>query len=659
MITDQRSLSVPTIELLDRGHCEKEHCHFEYWSLCWETSKAIKHARAMDESPTIRRIALEAANMIIDPEEFAATTFDYIVVGGGLCGLVVAARLSEDPNITVGVIEAGEYAQGAPELLIPGLAGAAVMNPKFDWCFTTVPQKGANERVIIQPRGKVLGGSSATNFLVTGRASAQEYDALEKMGNAGWNWEDLLKYFKKAETFHFPAKELAQECRLGYVADYHGMNGPIHSTHPPTVWDLYRPTQEAFASYGISVNPDPDGGENTGFVFTTSCVDPATATRSFSTTAYYEPNAERSNFLVATGAHASKVLFAEKQAPLTATAVEYISNGRTYTAVAKREIILSAGTMQTPQVLELSGIGKKDILSKFNIPQLLDLPVGENLQDHCYVRTTVQVAGHHVTADKFFDPEFVTREMELYQKQKSGGFAQSTHTAYSYLPLSSFMGQEDVTAVLRAADEQLSNTDSASLRKQYEFYRAWLESAKQAQVELFMHPGFVPGEGQDLVPKPKTCYMTLLAVLLHPFSRGSVHVQSADPTAPPAIDPGYLSNPVDLEILARAVQFSRKLAQADPLKDSVVAFLRPDPSRESLDEIKEYCKEALCPIYHPVGTAAMLPKEDGGVVDSHLTVYGTKNLRVVDASVFPLELSAHLQSSLYGLAEKAADLIKM
>ncbi|KZT20506.1 GMC oxidoreductase [Neolentinus lepideus HHB14362 ss-1] len=597
--------------------------------------------------------------MILDAQDFASTPFDYIIVGGGLCGLVVAARLSEDPDVKVGVIEAGQYLAGAPELLVPGMAGAAVMNPKFDWCFTTVPQRGANNRVISQPRGKVLGGSSATNFLVTGRASSGEYDALEQMGNTGWNWEEMLKYFKKAETFHFPDPKLAQECQLGCESDYHGSKGPIHSTHPPHVWDLYHPTQKAFETFGISVNPDPDTGLNTGFVFTTSCVDPTTATRSFSTTGYYEPNAHRLNLAVTTGAHAAKIIFSENRSPLVATGVEYINDGKTYNVSAKREVIISAGTMKTPQFLELSGIGKKDILSKYNITQLLELPVGENFQDHCYVRTTIQVAGHHVTADKFFDPTFVAQEMELYQKSQSGGFSRSTHTAYSYLPLSSFMTQNDMKVVLTRAEDELAGNISPSLLKQYELYKSWLADSSKAQLELFMHPALVPGDGNDLAPAPDICHMTFLSVLLHPFSRGSAHIQSADPLAAPAIDPGYLSNPVDLDILARAVLFARKLAQTDSLKDEVVKILRPDLSLESVDDIKEYCKNALSPIYHPVGTAAMLPRDDGGVVDSHLRVYGTANVRVVDASVLPVELSAHLQSTLYGLAEKAADLIKL
>ncbi|TFK50440.1 alcohol oxidase [Heliocybe sulcata] len=501
------------------------------------------------------------------------------------------------------------------------MAGAAVMNQKFDWCFNTVPQKGVNNRVTIQPRGKVLGGSSATNFLVTDRASAGEYDALEQMCNPGWNWDNLLEYFKKAETFHFPDRKLAKECKVAYQDKYHGSKGPIHSTHPSQVWDLYHPTQKAFGSCGISVNPDPEGGVNTGFVFTTSSVNPTTATRSFSTTGYYEPNAERPNLIV----------------------TQKLS-GKTYKVSVKREVIVSAG------------IEKKDVLSKFNIPQLLELPVGDNLQDHCYARTTLQVASHHITADKFFGQDFAAREMENYQKTQGGAFASSTHTAYSYRPLSSFVSQEDIRAIERKAEAQLAENNSLSLIRHYELYKYWLADNSKAQVELFMHPGFVPGEGQDLVlaPGPDACYMTFISVLLHPFSDGSVHLQSADPLAAPAIDPGYLSNPIDLEILARSVLFTRKLAQTDALQERVVKHVRPEPSLQSLDDIKEYCKSALCPIYHPVGTAPMLPKARGGVVDSNLKVYGTANARVIDASVLPVELSAHLQSSLYGLAEKAS-----
>ncbi|TFK37523.1 hypothetical protein BDQ12DRAFT_666811 [Crucibulum laeve] len=564
--------------------------------------------------------------------DFSTIKFDYLIIGGGVGGLTLAARLSEDPNVVVGVVEAGKHITDMPEINIPGnrlplptirYVGKALGNPEIDWNFFTVPQAALQGRPIFQPRGKVLGGSSAINFMSLSRATRDEYDAIEKLGNLGWNWEGLLPYFKKMETIAFPPEEDVSKYNLKRESSIHGTDGPVPNSFPIWYPDLHISFLETMEALGVKVNPDPQNGQNVGAFTGSYTIDPQTASRSYAATIHYEANKERSNLHVLTEAHVTKILSKHGDDTVIVTGMTFMCLGKSYTVEAKREISLCAGTpfntlnftncsFQTPQLLELSGIGNPQILEKFGIETVVDLPaVGENLQvgslchpkdrtnfslisqDHPYVPVIQEVTDKTQTFEILEDSTVLGEQAALYMNEKKGMFSS-------------------------------------------------------------VHPG-TPGE---LSPVKGTRYQTLLAILLHPFSRGSVHISSADPLVPPTIDPNYLAHPVEVEIMVEAVKYSRKVMAQAPLGEHRVKYSQLGPNAKTDEDIKNWVLKYLGSTWHPLGTASMLPKAEGGVVDSDLIVYGTSDLRVVDASIFPLELSCHLQANVYALAEKAAELIR-
>ncbi|TFY79502.1 hypothetical protein EWM64_g4510 [Hericium alpestre] len=471
--------------------------------------------------------------MIVSADAFSKQKFDYVVVGGGTAGCVVAARLSEDPNVVVGLIEAGEYISDMPQINIPGMAGSVVMNEHVDWRFKTVPQTAVDNRVIGQPRGKVLGGSSALNLLIVGRATAAEYDA--------------------------------------------------------------------------------------------GTVDPATVTRSYSASAYFAPNADRKNLILVTGAQATRVLFNSDGQLAVANGVEYMVEDVKYIASVSKEVVLSAGSFQSPQLLELSGIGKKSLLEQFGIKTV----------DHVYVPSAFEVKPEWDTSDLFKDPILGAKELDLYHSKREGQYS-SAHSAYAFLPLHTFNDKDTVETLQEQIATNTTYISSEGLKKQFELVKSWFTDPSQLQLEIVQNAQLTAAMG---IPEAGKKYQTFLAGIVHPLSRGSVHIASADPLAAPAIDPAYLKHSLDLAVLVQATRFVWKLADTEPLKSTCVGM-------------------RVAPFWHPVGSVAMLPREDGGVVDNKLVVYGTKNLRVIDGSVIPLQISCHTQMTIYALAEKAADLIK-
>ncbi|CDO72925.1 GMC oxidoreductase [Trametes cinnabarina] len=565
------------------------------------------------------------------PEGFASTEFDYIVVGGGTAGLVIAARLSEDPSKVVGVIEAGNWDPDVNAINIPGLGGSILGNPRYDWAFMSVPQKYANNRPVFQPRGKAVGGSSMLNLLGYSRAAAREYDAIEALGNPGWNWSEFLKYLKKTETTLLPS-ELAKEHGLVAAdATYHGDAGPIIKQYPTWFNPLHKPFLETLEKIGIPKNADPDSGVNMGGVTSYMTVD-SDATRSYSASGYYLPIAGRQNLVLLTNSKVAKIIFREDTSPLRVIGVEFINVDKRYSATARKEVVLAAG------------IGNKDILSKHGIKVLLDLP-----NDHVYVYSVYEIDPSIETVDDALVPEVMARQQELYKVHR-GYLSSGLAAVFGYLPARAFATEAQLAEWKQRA-LAIAKEAPHGLRKQLEIQIDWFLNPESAESErpLFLYGCFPPAS----------------------------FVSAADPTAAPAIDPNYFSNPLDLEMLLNAFKFTLdKLYKTSPFGDVVRKIVTPRPEVAASDAaLEEYIKDNCGCVYHPLGTASMLPQEDGGVVDPELKVYGTVNVRVVrpiirrrlhvadwerqvDASVIPLELSAHTQATVYATAEKAADIIK-
>lgn len=442
---------------------------------------------------------------------------------------------------------------------------------------------------------------------------------------------------------------------------------------------------ETFAKLDFNLPGDPVAGEKQGVFQNPLCIDKGV--RAYSASAYYSDEvAKRPNLTIITDALVEKIVLEKPKDGsdlLSATGVQFVdSSGKRQTAQATREVIVSCGAIKTPQLLELSGIGARDLLSKHGIEVAIDNGhVGENLQDHVLASISFEVADDLVSGDVMRDSNIVESVMNLYQETRTGPLS-GTPLSFAYTPLvgsSGVIPPADVETLLRSyLDGVCYDTPSQSLEKQYEILRKQLLDSRESSIEFMYIPLQLNGNPSD-APTGMTKlfskshdgnYITIVTMLMHPFSRGDIHIASGDPTEQPRLDPRYLSHPIDIEMLARALLFVRKIAQTEPLASMLkpggrqIPPLREEAPRnsgaldEDLEEAKRIARERLFTAFHPSGTCAMLPREEGGVVDSRLRVHGTANIRVVDASVFPIEPLGHLQSTVYAVAEKAADLIK-
>lgn len=594
---------------------------------------------------------LAARAITTDAAAFSKKQYDYIVVGAGTAGLALAARLSEGGKYKVGVLEAGGNGFGVGIIDTPGQFGAD-LGTVYDWNYTTVarPENGVPSSG--WPRGRVLGGSSALNFLVWDRSSRYEIDAWEQLGNPGWNWNNLYSAMKKSEKFHAPSQQNADLLGVKPVASDYGNSGPIQVSFPNYISNQVQRWIPALLSLGIPKNDQPLAGENVGVSQQPSDINPNNYTRSYSAPAYLFPNQARKNLDVLTNALVSKVNFDTSCGELWASGVTFTSNGQTYTVNATKEVILSGGTVNTPQLLELSGIGSKDVLNKAGVKVLYENPnVGENLQDHTYSATVYNLKPGFQTLDSLRSNKTFAAEQAAAYKANQTSILTETVPSISYVSLARVVGKQRAKAMIAEVTKYVSSSRApykATLQKQLDFLNNYPD--KVGQMELIGIDGYFAGTG---APKPDETYFTILAANQHLFSRGSIHIQSSDATKYPLIDPKYFSVPFDTEISTAGTNYTRRIGLSKAYSDMVVGEYWPGNV-----DLETYTKTTSVTEYHPIGTASMLPRNQGGVVDPSLRVYGTMNLRVVDASIMPLHIAAHIQATIYGVAEYGAKIIK-
>ncbi|KAJ7780128.1 GMC oxidoreductase [Mycena maculata] len=582
--------------------------------------------------------------------------FDYVIIGGGTAGLVLASRLSADPAVTVVVIEAGEANVGDPKILIPAQFGHTFTNPKYDWAFPTVKQKFANDRELIWSRGKGLGGSSGLNFYAWVKPPAKDVDAFEKLGNPGWNWNEYMKYSQRSETFHPPSEEETDMYPHTFETKFRGTTGPIHTTIPFLFHDVDRLFQETLVRKGLKSIKDPYGGDITGTWIANASLNPSNWTRSYAATGYLLPVQHRPNLTVLTDAMVTRILFDEANVGkhLTAKGVEYVHNRLTCTVNAKIEVILSAGAIQSPKILELSGIGRREVLAKIGVDVKIDLQgVGENVQEHIHLGVSYELAGSPPTYDRMQEPEYAAEAMKLHAKGQ--GPQRLGITSFAYFPLSAATPEAPALIERANAAVRAHGPLPPGLQEQLDLQLASLRDDSAPDLEIIAWPSLFTAIS---TPEPKKTYMTVLAVLNHPFSRGTIHAKSGDPLENPSIDPHYFENDFDLEVLVQHIKYIRTMVHTEPFKSGVVREMDPGPNCVTDKDIREYIKNNYTSTWHTVGSCSMLPRDKNGVVDPTLKVYGTNNLRVVDVSVVPIHIAAHTQATAYMIAEKAADLIR-
>lgn len=578
-------------------------------------------------------------------------TFDYVIIGGGTAGLVVAARLAENENVRVCVLEAGEDVTHTDEASIPGIVSKLWLQDT-NWGFASAPQKHSEDKVLHLVRGKGLGGSSMANLMQLNRAPAREYDAFEKLGLSGWNSAEFLKYFIKSQSLSYTAEGIKE---LGLQPDEkHFGSGPIINTLSRYKSSYSTNWLKALEECGIPYNSNAMGGESIGAWVASLAIHPETSKRISSATAYYEPNKHRKNLTVITGAHVTQIqLNHVSTGKPIAEGVEYQKEGKKYIVSAKKEVVLAAGSFQTPQILELSGIGKKSVLDQYGIPTIVDLPgVGENYQDHPAILSVYELKPPHESCDVLqFDQERAVAEYQKFVDKKEGMLT-SVPGLYAFLPLSKL---NDPESLREYASQRRWNKIQDSIAK---VQQEWLSDDHVPQIEFIILPYFWPTVPKSARDEGKS-YISTTAILLHPFSRGSVHIKSSDPFAHPNIDLSALDNDIDVQALLKGLKLIREIVtETKAFEDVIEKEVAPGPMGDSDENLERYLKTGLTSAFHPIGTAAMMKREDGGVVDERLRVYGVDGLRIVDASILPFQVGAHIQATVYAVAEKAADLIK-
>ncbi|KAG8159098.1 hypothetical protein KVR01_010759 [Diaporthe batatas] len=587
---------------------------------------------------------------------------DYIIIGGGTSGLVVASRLAEDPNVQVLVLEAGKDLSADPRVNVPAFF-TTLMGSDADWKYKSVAQQGLKGRTIGAPQGKALGGSSAINGQAFIAPSQAELDAWAQLGNPGWDWAGLVPFFRKFYTLIPPPdKETRDHLGIDWInEDFRGTSGPIKVSFPGVLQNpLAKAWIDAFRTLNSTTTGDPFSGNSLGAYSNAATVDPESKIRSYAGNAF--DIQQKPNVRIVTEAQVLKILFTGAASDaVKATGVQVLVDGKSQEFKAGKEIILAAGVFNTPKLLECSGVGGKNILKQHGIPVVVDLPgVGENLQDHLMTGLSYEVIDGVVTGDPLLrqEPEAMGAAQKLYFEHKAGPFTMGGMQSHAFMPT------QDAVEVLKTAvgkphrpeEQEQFDIIRGILEKPDATSGAWLMFLAQAN----LHEGGSSFVGSKFHPEN---FASLGCIQSHPFSRGCSHITSSDPNVPPTIDPRYFSHPADLEIFARHVRdLDTRLRPTEPL----AKYFKPDGKRnhpdafnvQDLEGAKKYTLDTATSAYHQCGTAAMLPREKGGVVNSHLIVYGTENLRIVDASIFPLIPRGNIMSSVYAVAEKAADIIR-
>jgi choline dehydrogenase len=527
-------------------------------------------------------------------------SFDYIVAGAGSAGCAVAARLSESGRHRVLLLEAGGKDRN-PWIHIPMGFSRVYADPHVNWMYESEPEPQLNGRTLYQPRGKVLGGTSSINGMVYMRGNAADYDEWRQRGCNGWDWDSVLPYFKKAENQ-----------QRGPNA-FHGVGGPLHVSDQPRRFELADRVVEAAIQSGLPARDDfNDGGqEGAGYFQSTT----GNRRRWSTATAYLRPARNRKNLVVRPNAQATRILIENGRA----AGVTFVSSGMQHTARARAEVIVCGGVFNSPQLLQLSGIGPGALLQDMGIEVIHDLPaVGRHLQDHFYVRLAFRCT------------KSITMN-ELANSLPRKALALTQYLLFRSGPLAA----NGVTAgAFARSDPRLERPDL-----QFNF-TPWSYASRDARGAV-AHP--FPG-------------FSLSAVHLTPDSRGTVNIKSPDPLVQPAIRFNFLETRSDLQALTAGMRLARTFAQQPALTPYVAEELLPGPAVNTDAEFEENIRLNASSNLHPVGTCRMGPEGDT-VVDPRLRVHGIGRLRVVDAAIMPTVPAGNTNAPTIMIAEKAADMI--
>jgi len=520
--------------------------------------------------------------------------YDFIVVGAGSAGCAVAGRLAE-ANHSVLLLEAGGKDRN-PFIHIPLGYSMLYANKSVNWCYESQPEPHLNNRRLFQPRGKVLGGTGAINGMIYMRGQPQDFDGWRDAGCIGWGWEDVLPYFKSCEDQERGAD------------DFHGTGGPVSVSDIRQRHTLGEAFHSASEALGLPLNNDFNGPtqEGTGYVQTTTKNG-----RRWTTAAGYLNGRAKKNIDLQLNAMVEKVVLQGKKA----TGIKWTDKSGTHTASARREVILCGGTFNSPQLLQMSGIGPAKLLQKYGIEVKHNLPgVGENLQDHFGVGAEYRSKGAETVNDLYNNKIKGGMQLLRYGLFRTGPFADNGNYSNSFIHSGPNVDRPDMMVT----------------------FMSWCTN-------------------EQLVPHPFSGF-TILAEHMRPTSRGTVKITGPKPTDQPAIQFNFFANEADQQAAIAGLRFGRKIAQTAPMSNYVEYELSPGKEVQSDDELIAYCREAGLSLLHPVGTCAMGVGSDA-VVDPRLRVHGVDNLRVIDASIMPRIVTANTNAAAIMIGEKGAAMI--
>lgn len=525
-------------------------------------------------------------------------SYDYVIVGAGSGGCVLANRLSADASKRVLLLEAGG-SDNYHWIYIPVGYLYCMGNPRTDWGYRTAPDAGLNGRSLAYPRGKVLGGCSSINGMIYMRGQAADYDQWRQLGNPGWGWDDVLPLFRKSENHH------------SLSGPFHGQEGELRVERQRLSWPILDAVREAAEELGVPQVDDFNAGDNTGSSYFE--VNQKAGFRFNSVRAFLKPIRHRRNLTVMTGAHVERILFDGTRA----SGLELKLNGRPARVSAASELVLAAGAIGTPQLLQLSGIGPAALLQRHGIAVRQDMPgVGANLQDHLQIRTAFRITGAR-TLNEWQASLFGKAQIGLqYALKRSGPMAM--------------------------APSQLG----IFMRSDPRF--------ETANIEFHVQPLSLDKFGEPLHPFPA---ITVSVCNLRPESRGHVHIVSADPTAHPEIAPNYLSTETDRAVAADSITAARRLMATARMQEYRPQEFKPGPEIVSPEDLARAAGDIATTIFHPAGTAKM-GTDRLSVVDPQLRVRGISGLRIADASIMPTIVSGNTHAPVVMIAEKASEMIR-
>jgi len=525
-------------------------------------------------------------------------SFDYVIVGAGSAGCVLANRLSADPEVCVALLEAG----GRDRYLwihVPVGYLYTQNNPETDWCLKTEAEAGLNGRALNYPRGRVLGGCSAINGMIYMRGQARDYDQWRQLGNVGWGWDDVLPYFKRSQH------------QMRGADDHHGVGGEWIVDEMRLSWEILDAFCDAAAEVGIPKTTDFNRGDNEGCGYFQ--VNQRRGVRLSTAQAFLKPVRRRPNLKVFTHAEAEGLLLEEGRA----AGVALRHRGIPTRIEARGEVILAAGAINSPQLLQVSGIGPGALLADHGIEVLHDASgVGENLQDHLQLRLAFKVSN--------------TKTLN----ERAGSLIGRLGMAFEY-------------ALFRRGPLTMAPSQLGGFAKSD-------PALETANLEYHVQPLSLDRFGEPLHPFPA---FTASVCNLRPDSRGHVRIRDADARVPPAIRPNYLSTESDRRVAVDAIRLTRRIAKAKPLARFSPEEFKPGPALLSDADLAKAAGDIGTTIFHPVGTCRM-GSDPGAVVDDRLRLRGVGGLRVVDASVMPTITSGNTNAPTMMIAEKAADMIR-